>query len=129
MKTYYVYIVTNRKNGILYVGVTNDAERRASEHKKGLVEGFSKKHGLEKLVYVTDFGDINEAIAYEKRIKRWRRQWKINLIEKDNPDWEDLFERWSQNTPDVTPDAAQHEVMRCWSGAYCSVVYCSGANC
>ena len=91
---YYLYILTNKKNGTLYVGVTNDLERRMFEHKKKLIEGFSKKYGLDKLVYFETYQYINDAIKREKNIKKWKRQWKINLIEDDNLDWEDLSIDW-----------------------------------
>ena len=90
MKTSYVYIITNRKNGTLYVGVTNNIERRIYEHKHKLIEGFSKKYGLDILVFVEQFSDINDAIQAEKRIKGRIRIKKLALIEKNNPDWLDL---------------------------------------
>ncbi len=91
---YYVYILTNKKNGTLYTGMTNNLERRIFEHKRGLLEGFSKRYGLHKLVYFEIFTDVNEAILREKRIKAWKRQWKINLIIKGNPQWKDLAGDW-----------------------------------
>jgi putative endonuclease len=91
MKSYFVYILASSRNGTLYVGVTNDLERRVVEHKKGLNEGFTKKYHVHRLVWFEEYGDINEAIAKEKRLKRWRRAWKIALIEEHNPDWTDLF--------------------------------------
>jgi len=86
----YVYIITTRKNSALYIGVTSDIARRVWEHKQGLVKGHSKKYSINKLVYAEGFGDINEAIHREKCLKRWKRQWKIELIEKANPAWEEL---------------------------------------
>jgi len=91
-KTYYVYIMTNKPNGILYVGVTNDVVRRAHEHREGLVPGFTKRYGLERLVYVEEYDDIQEAIWREKRIKAWLRGWKTRLIVSTNPEWRDLTE-------------------------------------
>jgi len=91
---YYLYILTNKKNGTLYVGVTNDLERRIFEHKHKLVDGFTQKYGLDKLVYFEVFQYVNDAIKREKNIKRWKRQWKIDLIEQDNPQWEDLACEW-----------------------------------
>jgi len=91
MKEYYVYIIANKKCGTLYTGVTNNLIRRIYAHKHGLVDGFSKKYGLHCLVYFEVHGDINEAILREKRIKKWRREWKFNLIEKNNPHWIDLY--------------------------------------
>jgi putative endonuclease len=91
MKAYYVYILASKKNGTLYVGVTNDLVRRVYEHKNSLVEGFSKKYEICNLVYLEVCEDIRVAIHREKNIKKWKRQWKIELIEKNNPDWKDLY--------------------------------------
>jgi putative endonuclease len=88
---YFVYMLASKPHGTLYVGVTNDVMRRAHEHKEGLVPGFTKKYGVKSLVWFESYGDIYEAIAQEKRIKRWRRDWKKNLIERDNPHWTDLY--------------------------------------
>ena len=92
---YYVYILSNKKNGTLYIGVTNNLERRIFEHKHKLIEGFSKKYNLTKLMYFEIFQHIDEAIKREKRLKKWKREWKINLIEENNPDWKDLASDWS----------------------------------
>jgi putative endonuclease len=92
---YWVYILASRRNGTLYVGVTNDLVRRVGEHRDGLVPGFTKRHAVKLLVFAEHHQDINEAIAREKRIKRWRRVWKLHLIERDNPQWRDL---WSDLT-------------------------------
>ena len=89
--TYSVYIMTNRETGVLYVGVTNSLERRVWEHKEGIYKGFTKKYKLKTLVYHEEFDDITEAIAREKQLKVWKRRWKIELIEKDNPSWDDLY--------------------------------------
>ena len=91
---YYLYIFTNQKNGTLYIGVTNDLERRMFEHKRKLIEGFTKKYGLDKLVYFETYQFVNDAIKREKNMKKWKRQWKINLIEEDNPKWDDLSKDW-----------------------------------
>ena len=91
---YYLYILSNKKNGTLYVGVSNNLERRMFEHKHKLVEGFTKKYGLTCLIYFEVFPYVNDAIKREKNIKKWKRQWKINLIEEENPDWEDLAKDW-----------------------------------
>ncbi len=91
---YYVYIITNRKEGVLYIGVTNDLERRMSEHKQGLSKGFSKRYNLDKLIYFETYQYINDAIKREKNIKKWKREWKIELINEDNPKWEDLSKDW-----------------------------------
>ncbi len=90
-KQYYTYILTNRKNGTLYIGVTNNLIKRIYEHKNNLVKGFTKKYNLHNLVHYENFNEINEAITREKRMKKWKRQWKIELIEKNNPTWEDLY--------------------------------------
>ena len=92
MKIYVVYILSNKRDGTLYVGVTNNLRRRMIEHRRGIVEGFSKKYNLKTLVYVEQFNYVANAIAREKQIKRWHRDWKINLIEQKNPDWIDLYE-------------------------------------
>jgi putative endonuclease len=89
-KTYYVYILSSRRNGTLYIGVTNDLERRLYEHRNNLVEGFSKKYGVHHLVYYESAEDVNAALQREKQFKRWTRKWKIELIEKVNPEWRDL---------------------------------------
>ena len=82
------------KNGTLYIGMTNDLERRMFEHKNKLVEGFSKNYNLDKLVYFEQFQYVNDAIKREKQLKNWNRQWKIDLIENDNKDWIDLSFDW-----------------------------------
>ncbi|HYK78739.1 MAG TPA: GIY-YIG nuclease family protein [Micropepsaceae bacterium] len=91
--SYYVYILASRTNGVLYTGVTNDIIRRAYEHRKGLVAGFTKRYNVHHLVYVETFDDVRDAIDWEKRIKKWNRAWKIRLIEKVNPKWTDLYEQ------------------------------------
>ncbi|MQA66929.1 MAG: GIY-YIG nuclease family protein [Alphaproteobacteria bacterium] len=88
----WVYVMTNKPNGMLYVGVTADIARRAHEHRNGMVEGFTLRHGLKRLVYAERHDDIREAIRREKRIKHWPRQWKINLIVAGNPEWNDLYD-------------------------------------
>ena len=88
---YYVYILASKERGTLYVGVTNDLMRRVYEHKEGLAEGFSKRHSVNRLVYCETHESIEAAILQEKRLKRWRRDWKIELIERDNPHWVDLY--------------------------------------
>ena len=95
MKNYYVYILTNCFRGVLYVGVTNSIEGRTWKHKNEIYDGFSKKYKTQKLVYYEIHQDIREAIKREKLIKKWKREWKIELIEKDNPKWEDLGKDWS----------------------------------
>ena len=87
---YYVYIVASGRNGTLYVGMTNNIARRLDEHKNGLVDGFTNKYKVHKLVYVEECDNPNDAIAREKQLKKWNRAWKIGLIEQDNPNWDDL---------------------------------------
>jgi putative endonuclease len=88
----WVYIVTNKRNGTLYVGVTADIARRTWEHREGVVEGFSKRYGLKHLAYVERHEEITDAIQREKRMKSWPRAWKINLIRETNPTWRDLYQ-------------------------------------
>ncbi|MGB7957962.1 MAG: GIY-YIG nuclease family protein [Minisyncoccia bacterium] len=92
--SYYVYILASRKNGTLYIGVTNDLERRVEEHKTNIIEGFTKKYRIYNLVYYEKYDFIYDAICREKCIKEWQRKWKIELIEKVNPKWKDLSEEW-----------------------------------
>lgn len=92
MKSYYVYILTNKNNTTLYTGVTNNIERRLFEHKNGLFEGFTKKYNLHKLIYLEETHDVNSAIAREKQIKGWTREKKEDLIFQMNPNWKDLSE-------------------------------------
>lgn len=88
----WVYIVTNKPRGTLYVGVTSDIQRRAWEHREGIVEGFSKRYGLKLLVYAEHHDEIDEAIQREKLIKKWPRAWKVDLVPKSNPTWQDLYD-------------------------------------
>ena len=90
-KSYYVYIMASEKNGTLYIGVTNDLPRRAWEHREGLVPGFTKKYGVKCLVYFEEFGDVGLAIDRETWLKKWKHRWTMELIEKGNPDWRDLY--------------------------------------
>ncbi len=92
MQQYYVYILASKKNGTLYIGVTNDLVRRTYEHRNGMIEGFTKKYNVKFLVYYEVHQDINEAIKREKALKKWLRRWKIELIEKGNPEWKDLYD-------------------------------------
>ena len=91
MNQYYLYILASIKNGTLYIGVTNNLLRRISEHKNDSVDGFTKKYKIHKLVYYEEINDIKVAIQREKQVKKWESQWKINLIEKNNPEWKDLY--------------------------------------
>jgi putative endonuclease len=90
-RSYYVYILASRIGGTLYVGVTNDLIRRVAEHRLELVESFTKKYDVSRLVYFEQFDDVENAIRREKRLKKWNRAWKIRLIEEFNPNWEDLY--------------------------------------
>jgi len=90
MHQYYVYMMTNKPNGVLYIGVTNDLKRRCYEHQRDLLSGFSKKYNLHSLVYFESTSCISAAIAREKKLKHWKRDWKIALIEQFNPKWKDL---------------------------------------
>jgi putative endonuclease len=90
---YFVYLLASRRNGTLYVGVTNDVIRRSWEHRSDLVEGFTKKYGVHILVWFEAHDDIHAAITREKQIKGWNRSWKIKLIEKHNSGWNDLYSR------------------------------------
>ncbi|WP_298599970.1 GIY-YIG nuclease family protein [uncultured Limnohabitans sp.] len=89
---YFVYILASQKNGTLYVGVTNDLIRRTHEHKQHIVDGFTERYGVTNLVWFDQTDSVQEAIAYEKRLKHWKREWKIALIEKENAHWVDLYE-------------------------------------
>ncbi len=93
MKRYYVYILTS-KTGTLYIGVTNDLQRRIYEHKHGLVEGFTKRYKVTRLVYYEETPEVNEAITREKEIKKWRRSKKLDLIKSMNSEWKDLSDGW-----------------------------------
>jgi len=92
MKQYYIYILTNQYNTVFYVGVTNNLIRRVYEHKNKLVKGFTSKYNIKKLVYYEVFSDVRDAIYREKQIKSWSRKKKIEMIEKFNPEWKDLYE-------------------------------------
>jgi putative endonuclease len=91
-KRFFVYVLSNRRRGVLYVGVTSDLIRRLFEHKAKLVPGFTKTYGIVMLVYYEEYSSILEARAREATLKRWRRAWKMELIDKFNPDWRDLTE-------------------------------------
>jgi putative endonuclease len=91
VQQYFVYILASKPHGTLYIGVTNNLERRSIEHRDGLVPVFTKRYGVKMLVYYEAFSGILEAIQREKSLKRWPREWKINLIERTNPHWQDLL--------------------------------------
>ena len=89
---YCIYILASRRNGTLYIGVTSNLIKRIWEHKNDVVDGFTKKYGIHLLVYYELTPDVNSAIKREKQLKKWRRKWKLELIEKMNPDWDDLYQ-------------------------------------
>ena len=90
-KNFCVYILASKRNGTLYIGVTSDLIKRVWQHKEGVIEGFTRDYNVKKLVYYEQHGDAQSAIRREKRLKEWQRQWKIDLIEKNNPNWTDLY--------------------------------------
>ena len=92
MNNYYVYLLASKRNGTLYIGVTNDLVRRVYEHKNDIVEGFTKKYGIHLLVYYEQYDNVESAIQRERQMKKWNRQWKINRIQEQNPDWKDLYD-------------------------------------
>ncbi len=92
MKTYYVYILASKRNGTLYIGVTNDLLRRVYEHKNNLIEGFTSKYQVRQLVYYETTSELTAALRREKQLEKWKRAWRIELIEKNNPQWIDLYE-------------------------------------
>ncbi len=92
MKTPCVYILASKRNGTLYLGVTSNLVQRVWQHKSGLADGFTKEHGVETLVWYEVHSSMVEAITRERRLKRWKRDWKVRLIEEDNPFWRDLYE-------------------------------------
>jgi len=95
MRRAFVYIVTNRRNGVLYVGVTSNLQRRIFEHREGVIAGFTKQHGLKTLVWFEAHDDIRIAIQREKTMKHWPRAWKVRLINAANPEWNDLYDALS----------------------------------
>jgi putative endonuclease len=94
-KLYYVYILTNPSGSVLYIGMTDDLRRRVYEHKLSMVEGFTKKYNCKKLVYYEEYIDVNQAIAREKQMKWWKREYKFNTVYQQNPSLKDLSERWA----------------------------------
>ena len=92
MKSYYVYIVASKRNGVLYVGVTSNLQKRIYEHKNNLAEGFTKKYYVHHLVHFEETTDVHVALEREKHIKAWKREWKVRLIERQNPLWKDLYD-------------------------------------
>lgn len=106
-KNYYVYILAGRRNGTLYIGVTNNLERRVYEHKTNIAGGFTAKYKVHQLVYYEQTTDINSALLREKQLKKWNRKWKLALIEKENSNWSDLSKDWM-------PDRVGHDKTRTW---------------
>ncbi|MFP5212135.1 MAG: GIY-YIG nuclease family protein [Acidobacteriota bacterium] len=92
-KQFFVYLLANKPQGILYIGVTSDLARRIWEHKQAVVAGFTKRYGVKRLVYYEVHASPIEAITREKQMKKWNRTWKVQLIEKSNPDWDALYEK------------------------------------
>ncbi|MFA6467213.1 MAG: GIY-YIG nuclease family protein [Patescibacteria group bacterium] len=90
-KQYYVYILASQRNGTLYIGITNDLVRRIYEHKNDLVDGFTKRYKVHRLVYYEIIEDVDSAIMREKQLKKWNRKWKLKLIEASNKDWKDFY--------------------------------------
>ena len=89
---YFVYILASQRHGTMYVGVTNNLVRRIHEHREKLIEGFTSQYNVTRLVWFDQTDSVEEAITHEKKLKRWRREWKIALIEKNNPAWDDLYD-------------------------------------
>jgi len=100
-KQYFVYILASSRNGTLYIGITSDLIRRVWEHKNKQVDGFTKKYHVDNLVYFEVFEDPGNAIRREKRLKFYKRKWKIDLIEKENPEWKDLYQKISGSCDQV----------------------------
>ena len=89
--SFFVYILSNKQKGVLYIGVTSNLIKRVYEHKQKAIEGFTKRYNVTKLVYMEESNNPNDAIAREKQLKNWHREWKVNLIESINPAWDDLY--------------------------------------
>lgn len=92
-RIYHVYIMASDRNGTLYVGISSDLARRVYEHRHGATGGFTKRYGVTKLVYMEPFDDVEYALQRERQIKKWNRRWKLDLIEKTNPQWLDLYDK------------------------------------
>jgi putative endonuclease len=92
MKTYFVYILASKINGTLYIGITSNLEKRVWEHKNKIIKGFTEKYGVDKLVYYEQTENVESALTREKQLKKWKREWKIKLIQENNPEWKDLYE-------------------------------------
>ncbi len=94
MANFYVYLLSNKPNGVLYIGLTNELERRLGEHKNKVLKEFTNKYNVDKLVYFEEFDTYDEAFTRERRLKKWNRDWKVQHIENDNPEWIDLSAEW-----------------------------------
>ena len=94
IRNYYIYILASKRNGTLYIGVTNNIEKRIYEHKNNLVKGYTSKYRVYHLVYFEQTDNVSEAISREKQLKKWNRKWKLELIENSNPNWNDLVNIW-----------------------------------
>jgi putative endonuclease len=92
-KFYFIYILASKRNGTLYIGITSNLTKRVWEHKNNLIEGFTKKYNVHNLVYFEQTENVQSALLREKQLKKWKREWKIKLIEKNNPQWKDLYEK------------------------------------
>jgi putative endonuclease len=104
MKQYYVYMMASKKNGTLYIGMTNDLIKRVYQHKNNIIKGFSEKYSVHRLVYYETYRYFKDAINREKQLKRWKRAWKIRLIEQGNPNWEDLYPKLMMDSETITID-------------------------
>jgi putative endonuclease len=91
-KQYFVYILASKRHGTLYIGMTSNLIRRVWQHKNEIIDGFTKEYGVKQLVYFEVYGHVEDAILREKRLKKWNRKWKIRLIERNNPEWNDLYD-------------------------------------
>jgi putative endonuclease len=89
---YFVYILASKRNGTLYIGVTGSLAARLQQHREGATGGFTREHRISRLVHIESFDDVRDAIQREKTLKKWKRKWKLDLIERDNPTWRDLYE-------------------------------------
>ena len=96
---HFVYILASKRNGTLYIGVTNNLLKRVDQHRNNLVEGFTARYGVHRLVYYEQYRNAGDAINREKQLKKWDRQWKLALIEKGNPEWRDLFDELVDSRP------------------------------
>ncbi len=115
MNTYYVYILASRRNGTLYLGVTNELVRRVQQHRQGQASRFTRQYKVTRLVYLEPHQDIEEAICREKHLKKWRRQWKLKLIEDFNPQWRDLWGEIARSEP-IAPGSRLARLSAAWPG-------------